>query len=632
MATLQVTNLQNAAAGAVNLSLNADGTSTITLFTSSTPPTGFRTGTLWYDVTGAGLKVYNGTAWSDVSGGGGSGVASFSAGTTGLTPVTATTGAVTLAGTLAVANGGTGSTTVAGARTSLLPSQAGQNGKVLGTNGTDVSWVTVSGTGTVTSVNVVGGTTGLTTTGGPITAAGDITLDGTLAVAHGGTGGVTPTAALTNLLPSQTGNAGKFLHTDGTTTSWVAESGSGTVTSVNVVGGTTGLTTTGGPITAAGDLTLSGTLAVSHGGTGSTTAAAARTALLPSQTGESGKVLSTNGTDVLWVADSGSGVEEVAAGSNISVAGGTTATATVSVVSAPTFSGLLTARQITITGPGQNSGANGALIVEGGGIESRPGGSAAEPGFILNAFATPFFGGMFLNVSNRQVGFSTTDGAAAFLSPSANEFVERIYVNAGGSAATPALAVGGQNNGMYLGTDGAFNGSIVGLSVGGNAHLVVGKPSGYGAGDLAIKVASCASSSSGGTPIHADGNNVFYKFSSSIRTKQNVIDVPDAWGLKFVRDTRSVQYEPNRGETVEGQDGPPKCFGYIAEELAEDYPELVIWEDGVISGVRYMHFHGIHHKAIKELDAKVSDLEEENTYLLSTVASLLARVEALENA
>jgi hypothetical protein len=38
-------------------------------------------------------------------------VSSFSAGTTGLTPSTATTGAVTLGGTLAVANGGTGSAT-----------------------------------------------------------------------------------------------------------------------------------------------------------------------------------------------------------------------------------------------------------------------------------------------------------------------------------------------------------------------------------------------------------------------------------------------------------------------------------------------------------------------------------------
>jgi hypothetical protein len=43
--------------------------------------------------------------------GGGTAVTTFSAGTTGLTPNTATSGAVTLAGTLAVANGGTGSAT-----------------------------------------------------------------------------------------------------------------------------------------------------------------------------------------------------------------------------------------------------------------------------------------------------------------------------------------------------------------------------------------------------------------------------------------------------------------------------------------------------------------------------------------
>ena len=42
------------------------------------------------------------------------GVTSFSAGTTGFTPSTATTGAVTLAGTLVVGNGGTGVATLSG--------------------------------------------------------------------------------------------------------------------------------------------------------------------------------------------------------------------------------------------------------------------------------------------------------------------------------------------------------------------------------------------------------------------------------------------------------------------------------------------------------------------------------------
>lgn len=49
-----------------------------------------------------------------------SGVTSFSAGTTGLTPSTGTTGAVTLSGTLAVANGGTGGTTSTGSGAVVL--------------------------------------------------------------------------------------------------------------------------------------------------------------------------------------------------------------------------------------------------------------------------------------------------------------------------------------------------------------------------------------------------------------------------------------------------------------------------------------------------------------------------------
>lgn len=55
--------------------------------------------------------------------------------------------------------------------------------------------------------------------------------------------------------------------------------GSGTVTSVDVSGGTTGLTTTGGPITSSGTITIAGTLNVANGGTGATTAADAPFAL-----------------------------------------------------------------------------------------------------------------------------------------------------------------------------------------------------------------------------------------------------------------------------------------------------------------------------------------------------------------
>jgi hypothetical protein len=61
----------------------------------------------------------NGSAWVSQAPASG-GVSTFSAGTTGFTPSTATTGAVTLAGTLAVANGGTGVTTSTGSGSVVL--------------------------------------------------------------------------------------------------------------------------------------------------------------------------------------------------------------------------------------------------------------------------------------------------------------------------------------------------------------------------------------------------------------------------------------------------------------------------------------------------------------------------------
>jgi hypothetical protein len=88
------------------------------------------------------------------------------------------------------------------------------------------------GSGTVTSVDVSGGTTGLTTSGGPVTTAGVITLGGLLNVANGGTGTATPAlvagtnVTITGTWPNQTINA-----------SGGGGGGSGTVTSVSVTSG-----------------------------------------------------------------------------------------------------------------------------------------------------------------------------------------------------------------------------------------------------------------------------------------------------------------------------------------------------------------------------------------------------------
>jgi hypothetical protein len=163
-----------------------------------------------------------------------------------------TTGtASNVTGTVAVANGGTGATTAANARTNL--------GLVIGT---DVLAPNGSGA-SLTSLN-----------------AGNIS-SGTLAVARGGTGQTSYTDGQL-LIGNSTGNtlskatltAGSGItitNGAGSITITATTGGTGTVTSVGVSGGTTGLTTSGGPITGAGTITLAGTLGVANGGTGATT-------------------------------------------------------------------------------------------------------------------------------------------------------------------------------------------------------------------------------------------------------------------------------------------------------------------------------------------------------------------------
>lgn len=152
-----------------------------------------------------------------------------------------------LSGTVAIANGGTGQTTAGAALAALLPTQSGNSGKVLKTDGTTATWQDDAG------------------------------ITGTVAISSGGTGQTSAGAALTALLPSQSGNNGKVLKSNGTSASWQD------------------------------DLGLTGTVAISSGGTGQTTATAALNALLPSQSGNSGKVLKSDGTNATWQDDDNSG-------------------------------------------------------------------------------------------------------------------------------------------------------------------------------------------------------------------------------------------------------------------------------------------------------------------------------------
>jgi hypothetical protein len=106
-------------------------------------------------------------------------VTTFSAGTTGFTPSSATTGAITLAGTLNVANGGTGGTATPtaggvayGTGTAYAFTSAGTTGQALISNGTGTpTWGAAGATISATSTNATFYPTFANATSGSFTTA-----------------------------------------------------------------------------------------------------------------------------------------------------------------------------------------------------------------------------------------------------------------------------------------------------------------------------------------------------------------------------------------------------------------------------------------------------------------------------
>jgi hypothetical protein len=227
------------------------------------------------------------------SSGAAGGVTTFDAGTTGFTPSTATSGAITLAGTLALTNGGSGQTTAQAAMNAFAG--AVTSGSYLRGNGTNVVMNTIqvadvptlnqNTTGTAANVTgtvaILNGGTGQTTAGAAFNALSPITTTGDLILGNG-------TNSATRL---GIGANGYLLSSNGTTASWQPAPAGGVTT---FDAGTTGLT----PSTAtSGAVTLAGTLALANGGSGQTSAQTAMNAFAGAVT--SGSYLRGNGTNVV---------------------------------------------------------------------------------------------------------------------------------------------------------------------------------------------------------------------------------------------------------------------------------------------------------------------------------------------
>jgi hypothetical protein len=410
-------------------------------------------------------------------------VTSLSFGTTGLTPATATTGAITVAGTLVAANGGTGqssyavgdilyaSTTTA---LSKLADVATGNALISGGVGVAPSYgkigLTTHVSGTLPIAN--GGTGSTSTTYCSLTA----NVTGTLPVANGGTGATTATANTVFAGPTTGAAAAPSFRAlvAADIPSGYSEFASGTallfyqaaaptgwtksVTNDNkalrVVSGATG-GSAGGSVaftTAFASQAVSGTV----GTTGSTTA-----------TGTNATVTGTVSTSITGVSGSVSTSITGVSGS-VGTSGSTTATGSVSAVTG-TISGTvgnttLTESQMPShvhTMPNQQMGLNGTAgssmwtIINGAANTNATGGNGAHNHSFSGSFSgsTPTFTG---------VAHTHTGGAFTFSSGTASSSFTFSSGTASSSftGSAPAFTGAAHNH-----TGGTFTGTAINLAV-----------------------------------------------------------------------------------------------------------------------------------------------------------------------
>jgi hypothetical protein len=388
-------------------------------------------GTAGQLLTSAGAAVPTWSNIADIA------VTSLSFGTTGLTPSTATKGAITVAGTLAVANGGTGLTSTPangaldignGTGFTRATLTAGSNITITNSAG-GISIASSNPGGTVTSVSFTGGIISVATA----TTTPALTVAGTsggipyfssastwassaaltqYGVVYGGGAGATPVA-------TAAGTTGQVLTaTTGGAPTWAAPATSGTVTSV-------AQSFTGGLISVAGSpITSSGTLALTVAGT-------------------SGGIPYFSGAST-WASSAALAANDIVLGGGAGAAPATTTTGT----------GVVTAL-------GVNTGTAGAFVVNGGALGTPSSGTV-----------TNLTGTASINI-NGTVG-ATTANTGAFTTLSATG----VTTVQAGTAALPAIIKSGDTDtGIFFPAA-----NTIGIATGGGERLRVNSSGNVGIG------------------------------------------------------------------------------------------------------------------------------------------------------
>jgi hypothetical protein len=243
--------------------------------------------------------------------------------------------------------------------------------------------------------------------------------------------------------------------------------GSGTVTSVDGSGGTTGLTLGGGPITGSGTLTLAGILGLANGGTGAA-------------------LTDPNADRVLFWDDSAGAMTWLAMGSNLSITGTT----------------------LDASGGGSYTGAAGRISITGSVIDIDATYSGQNTITTLGTVATGAWNATAISAvkgGTGQTGYTTGD----LLYASSTTALSKLGVGSNGqvltlSAGLPVWAAGGLTNPMSTAGDiiiGGVAGAPTRVGVGSNTNVLT----------VVAGVPAWAAAPSGGTPA---GSNLQVQYNN----------------------------------------------------------------------------------------------------------------------